>query len=252
VVTRIGRRDQGRNPTSEIAASLDAPPELLPFLPQLLARFNELGGSVDAALELIETAAIPPGRALDLGCGKGVYSVALAQRGWTVHACDLYQPFIDDAIARAAAAGVADRCRFECADVRDFARRASAADLVLMLGVGHPFGSLAETLQACRRLTRPGGHVLFDDAFESNERSGFVSSLERHAGPVVASSEPTIEQRRAQHARELAALRVGAAPIRTARPDLAPLVDEFLERQVEACRLLEGPLTPALFLLRRA
>lgn len=239
------------NATSEIAASLDAPPELLPLLPQLLAHFNELGGSVDAALELIEAAAIPPGRALDLGCGKGVYSVALAQRGWTIHACDLFQPFIDDAIARAGAAGVSDRCRFECADVRDFARRASAADLVLMLGVGHPFGSLAETLRACQRLTRPGGHILFDDAFESADRRRFISSLERHAGPVVASSEPTIEQRRAQHARELAALRAGAAPIRAARPGLATLVDEFIERQAEACRLLEGPLTPGLFLIRR-
>lgn len=238
------------DPNSEIAASLDAPPELLPFLPQLLAHFNELGGDAAAALELLDNASITPGHALDLGCGKGVYAVALAQRGWTVRACDLFQPFIDDANARAAAAGVADHCRFERSDARDFAQRESRADLVLMLGVGHPFGSLAETLRACRRLTRSGGHILFDDAFETDDRKWFVGSLERHGGAVIASSEPTIETRRAQHARELAALRAGGAALRASRPDLAPRIEDFLARQEEACRLLEGPLTPGLFLLR--
>lgn len=238
------------NPTSEIAASLDAPPELLPFLPQLLAGFNELGGDVAAALRLLDDPSLRPGTAFDLGCGKGVYAVALAQRGWTVHACDLFQPFIDDAVARAAAAGVSDRCRFECADVRDFARREPAADLVMMLGVGHPFGSLAKTLQACRRLARPGGRILFDDAFETDERPRFLATLERCAGALVASSEPTIAERRAQHERELSALHAGAATLRAARPELAAPIDDFLARQREACRMLEHDLTPGLFLLR--
>lgn len=238
------------NPNSEIAASLDAPPELLPFLPQLLAEFNELGGDAAAALQLLDQAAIPPGQALDLGCGKGVYAVALAQRGWTVDACDLFQPFIDEANARASAAGVAPRCRFECADVRDFSARHSGADLVLMLGVGHPFGSLARTLSACRRLLRPGGHLLFDDAYETAERRDFLDALERHAGAVVASVEPTIAVRRAQHARELNALHTSAAALRAVRPDLAGPIDDFLKRQRDACRLLEDTLTPGLYLLR--
>jgi len=41
--------------------------------------------------------ALPPGRALDVGCGTGRDAVYLAQRGWHVTAVDI----VDDAIAKA-------------------------------------------------------------------------------------------------------------------------------------------------------
>ncbi len=47
-----------------------------------------------------------PGRALDLGCGQGVYAVHLAQRGYSVVGIDFVTAAIDAARARAEAAGV--------------------------------------------------------------------------------------------------------------------------------------------------
>jgi len=56
-------------------------------------------------------------RVLDVGCGPGHYAVALAQRGaGSVLGLDFAPGMLDLARARAAQAGVADRCRFELGD----------------------------------------------------------------------------------------------------------------------------------------
>ena len=57
----------------------------------------------------------PYGPALDLGCGSGIWSVILAQRGWQVTGVDIVPKAVRRAQARAKAAGVA--ARFVCGDV---------------------------------------------------------------------------------------------------------------------------------------
>ena len=53
--------------------------------------------------------ALPPGRALELGCGTGTNAIYLARHGWEVVAVDLIDRAVDQARAKAAAAGVAVR-----------------------------------------------------------------------------------------------------------------------------------------------
>jgi SAM-dependent methyltransferase len=57
----------------------------------------------------------PYGPALDLGCGSGIWSVILAQRGWQVTGVDIVPKAVNRARDRAKAAGVA--ARFVCGDV---------------------------------------------------------------------------------------------------------------------------------------
>ena len=68
-------------------------------------------GRVNARLAEI-AATLPPGRALDLGCGEGADAIWLAEQGWAVVAVDVS----DTALARGRAAaqerGVADRIEF--------------------------------------------------------------------------------------------------------------------------------------------
>jgi SAM-dependent methyltransferase len=52
---------------------------------------------------------LPPGRALDVGCGSGVDSVYLAQHGWDVTGIDMAPQAIALARKRSAAAGVGPR-----------------------------------------------------------------------------------------------------------------------------------------------
>ena len=56
----------------------------------------------------------PLGRALDLGCGRGVYTVELARRGWAPVGVDFVPRAIDAATSRAASGA-----RFVVGDVTD-------------------------------------------------------------------------------------------------------------------------------------
>src|SRR6476659_8644082 len=50
---------------------------------------------------VVEVADLPPGRALDVGCGEGADAIWLARRGWRVAAIDVST----NALQRARAAG---------------------------------------------------------------------------------------------------------------------------------------------------
>src|SRR5262249_41360166 len=54
-----------------------------------------------------DTPALPPGTALDVGCGTGDSSIYLAQHGWKVTGVDFVPKALDKARAKAGAAGVA-------------------------------------------------------------------------------------------------------------------------------------------------
>jgi len=61
----------------------------------------------DAVVDLVEGPnALPPGRALDLGCGSGRHTIYLAEHGWDVTGVDLVKDAVESARQKAAAAGV--------------------------------------------------------------------------------------------------------------------------------------------------
>lgn len=67
---------------------------------------------------LVEVAGgLPPGRALDLGCGEGGDGVWLARRGWMVTAVDVSPTALGRLTTRAVTEGVADRIDAVCIDL---------------------------------------------------------------------------------------------------------------------------------------
>ena len=80
-----------------------------------------------------------PGRFLDLGCGTGVFSAQLAQKGYDVTAVDFTPEALQMAEARARAAGV--KVNFLNADVLTW-EGAGAFDLVLDSGCLHSLDPL--------------------------------------------------------------------------------------------------------------
>ncbi len=99
---------------------------------------SSAAGQVATMFDREEEGREPPfGRALDLGCGSGIWAVELAKRGWDVTGVDVVPKAIRQAQARAEAAGV--RVQFLDAPVSalDEAQVAAGYRLVLDFGTVH-------------------------------------------------------------------------------------------------------------------
>lgn len=107
---------------------------------------------------------LPPGRALDLGCGYGRAAIYMARQQWQVEAIDFIDLALEEAARRAEEAGVAAQIQFHLSPVTDLPYLSGPFDLALDVGCMHNFDEAA--LRAYRdevaRLLRPGGlYLLF-------------------------------------------------------------------------------------------
>ncbi|HET9123530.1 MAG TPA: class I SAM-dependent methyltransferase [Solirubrobacteraceae bacterium] len=117
-----------------------------------------------------ETAALPPGRALDLACGEGRNAVWLAERGWDVTGVDFSAVGIQKARALAERRGV--QGHWVVGDLRSDELRGEAFDLVIIFYLHVP---AAERLQIMRRAARAvavGGIFLLVGHDRSNLEEG--------------------------------------------------------------------------------
>ncbi|MBN2472718.1 MAG: methyltransferase domain-containing protein [Anaerolineae bacterium] len=128
---------------------------------------------------LVEGApALPPGRALDVGCGTGLSSVYLAQHGWRVIGVDWVAQAVAQARQRAAEAGLGpEQARFVRADVTaaDFLAGEAPVGLWLDVGCLHglPPAGRASYAAHVRRLLQPDG-LLRMYVWRQFERDGRV------------------------------------------------------------------------------
>jgi SAM-dependent methyltransferase len=133
-----------------------------PFdLQYLLGRARwDTGVTPPEVVELIERGDLPPGRALDLGCGTGTNCIYLARHGWEAVGVDFSALAIRQARRKAHRAGV--DCRFYQADVTDLAFLAGPFDLALDIGCLHsvPPEGREQYASGLARLVRPGGLYL--------------------------------------------------------------------------------------------
>ena len=105
-----------------------------------------------------EVGGLPPGRALDLGCGEGLNAIWLADRGWRVTGVDFSQVGLDKALRSAAARGVeVDWVR---ADLLDYGPAEAAYDLVAVLYLQLPAAQRREVLRKAGVALAPGGTLL--------------------------------------------------------------------------------------------
>ncbi|CAJ1494251.1 class I SAM-dependent methyltransferase [[Mycobacterium] kokjensenii] len=78
--------------------------------------------------------ALPPGTALDLGCGTGDDAIYLAQNGWTVTGVDFAPRALEAARDKADAGKVS--VRFVCADIAELAAADVGGDFALVIDSG--------------------------------------------------------------------------------------------------------------------
>lgn len=120
--------------------------------------------------------ALPPGRAIDLGCGTGTNVVYLARHGWDAVGVDFAPRAIAAARRKAHEAGVS--ARFHVADVTALPGLGAPFDLALDMGCLHslPRAGRASYASGLARILRTGSLYLLY-AFTSRAPEHEVRSL---------------------------------------------------------------------------
>ena len=147
------------------------------------ARFINLLGTewlpaiVDVDLRL---RAEPPARVLDVACGTGWSSIAMAQAysKITVEGVDLDHDAISAARGNAERAGVADRVRFSITDAADLGG-AGGYDLVTIFEGLHDMSRPVDALNAARQMIADDGTLLVVDGLVAEEFTVPASPRER-------------------------------------------------------------------------
>jgi len=144
-----------------------------------------------AVLSQVDHLALPTGaRVLDIGCGAGLTSVSLAQRGFVVDAMDVAPAMLEQTRALAKDSSVAEKVRASVGDVCHLPFPDGTFHLVVALGVLPWLRSFDRPVGEMARVLRGGGyliitvdnrwrmHELFDPfAWLSRAKYGLTRSL---------------------------------------------------------------------------
>jgi SAM-dependent methyltransferase len=107
-----------------------------------------------------EAADLPPGRALDVGCGEGADAIWLAGHGWQVTAVDISRVALDRGAAAAAAAGLAEQVTWRQADLTTTPPPTGPFDLVSLQYFPLPNRPDHAALHRLLDVVAPGGTLL--------------------------------------------------------------------------------------------
>ncbi|MEV0339864.1 methyltransferase domain-containing protein [Nocardia sp. NPDC050713] len=141
----------------------------------------------------VEAAELPPGRALDAGCGEGAEAVWLAAHGWRVTAVDFATAALERARERADIRGpeVADRIDWLTADLTEWTPPESSFDLVCS-HYAHPVTGAETLLRRLAPAVAPGGTLLIVGHHPTDAHStAHASGVHVTAESLAAKLDPT-------------------------------------------------------------
>jgi hydrogenase maturation protease len=237
------------------------------LIPELLADFYDLGGFPDQIVELLRPLDLPgpETRVLDLACGKGAVSIALAEElGFRVHGIDLMQAFVEEAAQRARQKGITKLCHFERGDIREAVHRSEGHDAVLLISVGYVLGDMAETVAELRRTVREGGYIVVDDAFLAPDAAvdfpGYehclsheemIARLTAHGDEIVTEHVTDPQATKEQNRRYMAWIESRARDLAARHPEHEAALDAYLCKERAEIEILENDVVSATWVLRK-
>jgi SAM-dependent methyltransferase len=203
-------------------------------------------GGADLTRRLADLLALrPDDRVLDVAAGTGTSAVLLAaERGVEVVGLDLGRNQVARATARAKAAGLAGRVRFEMGDAERLAFDHGSFDAVICECALCTFPDKGTAAAELARVTRPGGRVGISDVWLEPAR--LDPDLAGLAGRVacLADARPILEVRGLV---EEAGLRIDHVE---RHDDALAATIEQVEARLRALRLLDLPALRTLNLRR--
>ncbi len=129
-------------------------------------------------------------RVLEVGCGAGMLTTALAQRGYSVMAMDSVQAMIDLTRNRVDEAGVARKVTTSLGDVHHLAFGDALFDVVLAIGVIPWLQEPEMAMHEFARVLRPGGYVIAS----ADNRSRLHFLLDPAKSPYLAPARRAVKR----------------------------------------------------------
>jgi cyclopropane fatty-acyl-phospholipid synthase-like methyltransferase len=247
--------------------TVNSAPVIQKYLPELVADMWELGSYPGIIVDLIAALRLPAKvtHVLDLACGKGAVGITLAEFfGFNVLGIDIRESFIKDARIQAKEHGVENLSQFQTQDLRQYIKKPKGFDLVVYASAGPIMGNLADTLWHLRRTVHAGGYILIDDAFLTKGAhlyfDGYTHFLSHHAsrealtkwGDTIITEREIDRKMTAQmNRRYIRSLKRNSGRLIRKLPDLQQLIEDFIKKQSEECRIIETHLTECMWLIQK-
>lgn len=238
---------------------------LLPYLPELLRDLDDLGAVPALIEQLLSCHADLPAQArvLDLGCGKGSVSLHLLQRHpWTALGLDGMPAFVERARQRADALGLAERCRFEVADIRAWAGE-GRFEVIVLGAIGPVLGDAETTLRRLDAWLAPAGRVVMDvvylpegstcrNATYNQTRIELMAAIARPGFCLLAEVQETEAGRADEHRAMFEAIRTRAEALARRHPEDRALFEAYVANQAQEFEILGQEVVDVTLLLGRA
>ncbi|OXR46349.1 Ubiquinone biosynthesis O-methyltransferase [Nocardia cerradoensis] len=164
-----------------------------------------------------ELADLPPGTALDAGCGEGAEAIWLAEHGWHVTAVDIATAAVARGREKADRAGhpIADRIVWHTADLTEWDAGVDRFDLVCACYV-HPVDSNDALFERLAAAVAPGGTLfLVGHAPGDHESAAHTSAAHVHvtAEQIAAGLAPDRWDIQVVESRTRSVVRASGEPI---------------------------------------
>jgi ubiquinone/menaquinone biosynthesis C-methylase UbiE len=252
----------------DIAQSLETKPELLPYIPELVADIWALGSSPDRIYNLLQPLSFSGKhpKLLDLGCGKGAISITLAKKlNFRVIGVDAFKPFLQEAEREAVRNQVSHRCQFIHDDMRNYIQEAKEFDVVIYASIGNVLGNFQELTTKLRRMVHKSGYIVIEDGFlkgsDRIDREGYsfyvsnkstIDQLTSHGDVLVQEIIIDEKETRELNQKYFDLISERGKSLIKRYPELTDAIEWYLKNQKEECEILDRYITGAIWLLRKA
>jgi len=252
-----------RSEDEMIAYALEAHTALLPYLPELLADLEELGGNAAAITSVIDDLKLTKSTTVvDLGCGKGAVAVAVAQGlSFKVFGIDLFEPFIESCKELAERQDVSGLCHFIHGDILKLPGKIEPCDVVIFAALGDVLGPLDRTVSVIRQYAKPGGYIVISDGYIKDGGSADFPGFDQYAkhpdmiARLTACGDTLVreiidEDIYDKGEDELIAARAKAIAAR--RPEIAVEILAYAEMQAAEYEYIDENFVSAIWVLKRS
>ncbi|MCL2485733.1 MAG: class I SAM-dependent methyltransferase [Endomicrobia bacterium] len=248
----------------KLAISMDAEDAaVIQFLPYLMQDLWELGSSPADMITLLKnnTQISAESRILDLCCGKGPESVQIAKFfQCRVKGIDIIPEFIEYAKQKAIEYGVENLCSFVVENATESVLKEKDYDCVILGGSGPIWGDYGKTFAGLKKTLKPKGYIIIDEAFapdNSTENYGFLKLGEWHNLIKEADLEVIdvidVNQEGIKNMNDYMMKYIPnrAKELSEKYPEYAEVINAYVNKQFDACEILENDVVCGTWLLRR-